>query len=155
MKKLLFTIVSLFISSVLFAQSADEITKIINSEKATYGQTCYLTAVYQNLVKENATETDAMNSWFEENQLQKKAVSPDTEITYQDACYYFAKMWNINGSLFFRITKGSPRYAYKQLKKDGVIPSNADPTQIPSGTDLLNIYTSGHLIYVSEMEAAE
>lgn len=154
MKKILIALSALIFATVAYAQSAEEITKIINSEGVTYGQVCYLTAVHNGLVNDDASETDAMNAWFEENQLTNNG-SVDAPINYQDTCFYFAKMWKINGNLFFRLTKGNPRYAYKQLKKDGVLPSSADPSRKLSGIELLNIYTVGHLKYVGNMEAAE
>ena len=56
-------------------------------------------------------------------------------------------MFNIKGGLMFRLTKGSPRYAFKQMKSDGVISQNYDPSLILSGREALNIYTSCNMLY--------
>lgn len=64
-------------------------------------------------------------------------------------------MWNVKGGLLFKLSGKNPRYSYKKFRKDGILPSNADPSKILSGSDLLNIFTQGHLTYVSDMEAAE
>ncbi len=155
MKKIIISIAALIFTAIAYAQSADEITKIINAEEATFGQVCYLTAVHNGLIEDDASEADAMNAWFESNQFINKEITPDTPINFQETCFYFTKMWNIKGNLFYKLSKGNPRYAYKQLKKDGILPAHADPIRKLSGTDLLNIYTVGHLKYVGNMEAAE
>lgn len=155
MKKVFISVLCLFFTSLAFSQSADEITKIINAEKATHGQACYLAAVHNQLVPDTATEAEAIKAWVEKNQLKSNIEDPETFITYQDACFYFARMWNVKGGLLFKLSGKNPRYSYKKFRKDGILPSNADPSKIPSGTDLLNIFTQGHLTYISDMEAAE
>ena len=70
MKKVFISVLCLFFTSLAFSQSADEITKIINAEKATHGQACYLAAVHNQLVPDTATEAEAIKAWFEKNQLK-------------------------------------------------------------------------------------
>lgn len=155
MKKLFIAVISFLITAAIYSQSADSITKLIDTEEVTYGQVCYLTAVHNGLIDEKASETDAMNAWFENNQISNTNAETDTKIKYNDACFYLAKIWKIDGSLLFKLSKGSPRYAYKQFKKDGILPASSDPNHTLSGVDLLNIYTLGHIKYVGTLEAAE
>ena len=154
MKKLLISLAVMLLAAVLSAQSADEITKILLEEQATYGEVCYLVALNNGLVPDSSSETDALNAMFEQGQLISN-VTPDTKINYEQTAFYLCKMWKIKGSLLFRLSKGSAHYAYRQLKKDGVLPEAADPTKIPSGTDILNCYTYGQLTYVAELGAIE
>ena len=42
----------------------------------------------------------------------------------------------------YRITKGSPRYAFRQFQSDGIIDSTLEPNNLISGEKLLQIYTS-------------
>lgn len=154
MKKFLLFFTSLFVSSFIFAQSADFVTRMLDTDKATFGQVCYLCAVCQNLVSDNAKEVDAMNAIFEQGILPDE-VQPGDLINYKQAAVIFSKVWNIKGGLLFRISNGSPRYAFKQLKNDGVILSNADPSMIPSGVDILNMYTMGEKRYPASPAAQE
>ena len=146
MKKILLFLTSLFISSFVFAQSADFVTRMLETEKATFGQVCYLSAVSQNLISDEAKEVDAMNAIFEQGILPDE-VQPGDTINYKQAAIIFSKIWNIKGGLFFRLSGGNARYSFKQLKNDGVILQTADPSMIPSGVDILNMYTMGEKRY--------
>lgn len=148
MKKIVFLVMSIFISCAVFSQSADFVTKLISTKKATFGQVCYLAAVYQGFTGEDASETDAMNAMFERGILPFYA-SVDMPINFEDASGIFSKFWNVKGGLFFKISNGNKRYAFKQFKNDGVISAKTDPSMIPSGVDILNIYTMGDTRYKS------
>ena len=148
MKKIILVLISLYVSCTAFAQSADFITELISSEKVTFGQFCYFSAIYQNLVSEDASETDAVNAFFELGYLPA-GVDENTFITYEQASRIFVGFWNIKGGLFYRLSGKSGRYAFKQFKADGIIPAKIDPGMIPGGTDILNIYTMGDIRYAS------
>ena len=42
----------------------------------------------------------------------------------------------------YRITKGSPRYAFRQFQADGIMGADMDPSAFVSGEKALSIYTS-------------
>lgn len=151
MKKIFLVFISLFFSGMIFAQSADFVTELIATKQATYGQICYLSAVYQGLVDDSASQVDAINAAFEEGSVDK-SLNADSVITYEDAAKVFCKFWNIKGGLFYRISNGNKRYAFKQLKRDGVISQNIDPSMVPSGVDILNLYTLGDIKYPTTQE---
>ena len=44
MKRIFTILLVLFVGGVVFAQSADVVTDILQSDEATYGQVCYLSA---------------------------------------------------------------------------------------------------------------
>lgn len=141
MKKILIVLLSVFVSISAFAQSADVITEILDADQATYGEVCYLSAVQQNFVKEDATYEDAIQALRSEGQLVN-SVDANEFIKAQDAAAVFAAMWHVEGGLMFRITKGAPRYAFKQFQADGILSSSMDPATYMSGADVLKMYTS-------------
>lgn len=149
MKKKLLYLTFLFFSSLVFSQSADFITHMLETEKVTYGQACYFSAICQELVSEDANEIDAINAIAERGIIFQN-VQPDDFINYKQTAKIFAQIWNIKGGLFYRLTKRDARYAFKQFKNDGVISQSADPSMIPSGVDLLNMFTIGEKLYVSK-----
>ena len=62
MKKM-FVLPAVFVLCVTaYAQRADFVTRLITADKATYGEVCYLSAVYQGFVGENASYEDALRS---------------------------------------------------------------------------------------------
>lgn len=154
MKKIILVLISLYVSCTAFAQSADFITELISARNVTFGQICYLSAVYQELVPEDASAVDAVNAMFEYGYIPSD-VDENTFITYEQAAKIFSGFWKIKGGLFYRLTGKSARYAFKQFKADGVIPAKADPDMFPSGTDILNVYTMGDMRYESSIKTGD
>lgn len=146
MKKILPTILCILLSSVLYAQSADVVTEILNTKRVTFGQVCYLSAVQQELIEDDATYADAINALYENKQIPM-AEYEDTIVPLANLSFIYAQMWNVKGGLMYRLFHGAPRYAFKQLKADGILPANANPDSIPSGAEALNIYTACSIKY--------
>lgn len=150
MKRIFSVLLVLFIGGLVFAQSADVVTEILGTEEVTYGQVCYLSAIHQGLISEDASYDDAVEALLARGQLPEDVGSYDS-VFMANLAFIYAQIWpNIKGGLMFRLTRGSPRYAYKQFKADGVIPDNSDPNEIVSGTQALNILTSCMLEYGSD-----
>lgn len=146
MKKIIYTLFLLFAATAFYAQSADVVTKILESSEVTFGQICYLSAVQQNLVNDNASFDDSVKALYENNQLPEEVYS-ETPVALVNLAFIYSKLWNIEGGLFYKLTGGSPRYAFKQLKADGVIPAKADPSDLVSGPQALNIFTACLVTY--------
>ena len=151
MKKVFSIFLLLILGGMIFAQSADFVTELLKMEKATYGQVCYLTAVYRDLIDEKASPEDAVNALAKINELPKNAVS-NMHINYENSAALFARIWEVKGHLLFKITNGNKRYAFKKFKKDKIVPANADPQMIPSGIDILNIFTAANAKYSQQDE---
>ncbi|MBO4534283.1 MAG: hypothetical protein J5726_11405 [Treponema sp.] len=152
MRKVLSILFVLLIGGLAFAQSAQEITNILNTDEVTYGQVCYLSAIHQNLIAESDGYDDAIKVLYENGQLPE-LVSGHMEVYMQNLAYIYLQMWpDVKGGLFYKLTKGSPRYAFKQLKTDGIIPEDADPNSVVSGRDALNILTACMMTYGGEEE---
>jgi len=141
MKKILVLILSIFVSMSVFAQSADVITEMLDAEEATYGEVCYLSAVQQKFIEDTASYEDAIAALRSEGQLTD-SVDANEVISAQDTASILANLWQVEGGLMYRISKGAPRYAFKQLQADGVIPSTIDPTDSVSGAAVLRMYTA-------------
>ena len=142
MKKLLTILVVLFIGSMAFAQSADVVTDILNTEEVTYGQVCYLSAIHQGLISENASYEDAINVLYEKGQIKEDVGSYDS-VFMANLAFIFAQIWpDAKGGVMYRLTNGSPRYAFKKFKNDGIFDSDADPNSYVSGSEALAVLTS-------------
>lgn len=152
MKKFISVIFILFSAFCAFAQSAEMMDQIIEADKVTYGQISYLSAVHQKLVGDEATEEEALNALLNVKHLSK-SVLPETVITLEDLSCLYLKMWpSVKGGFMCRITNKAPRYAYKQLQEDGILPKNSDPWNTVSGFEALNILTKCMMTYVPEEE---
>ena len=147
MKRIFSLLVLLFAGTVVFAQSADVVTDILEAEEVTYGQVCYLSAIHQGLISEEADYDKAVEILYNLGQIPE-AVGAYDPVVMANLAFIYAQIWpEMKGGLMFKLTKGAPRYAFKQFKADGVIDENAQPDSVLSGVDALNILTSCMMEY--------
>lgn len=146
MKRILTSVLLLLLFASVHAQSADVITDILNTKEVTFGQVCYMAAVQQNYIEDTASYSEAIEVLYRKGQIPK-IVYEGTVVPMANLAYIYSNMWDVKGGLLYKIFHGAPRYAFKQLKADGVIPANADPSTIVSGAEALNIYTACSIEY--------
>ena len=141
MKKIISLIFALFLCLSVYAQSADVITDILETEEITFGQVCYLTAVQMNIIDDSASYEDSVTALYEHGYIP--AVEEyQVPVPAVDLAYLYSKLWNVQGGLMYKLTKGSPRYAFRQFQSDGIIGADVDPSAYISGEKALSIYTS-------------
>ena len=133
-------IVILLAGGLAFTQSADVITDLLESDKVSFGQVSYLAAVQMNLLDENESYENAVKALVDNDIIPD--LEADTPIPLVDIAYIYSKLWDVKGGLMYRLTKGSPRYAFRQFQSDGIISSDADPAWLVSGAKALSIFTS-------------
>lgn len=128
-------------SFVVFAQSNDRISEILNSEQVTYGDVCYISASAQGFISDDASYEDAIQALYDKGQI-KSMVYKDEKIPLVNIAFVYSQIWKVKGGIMCRVTNGSPRYVFKQLKTDGVIDKSKDPSFFISGREALSLYTS-------------
>ena len=139
MKRLFMLLAASAVSIMLNAQSADKISDIIASSRATCGQASYIAATALGIAGENATYDETVRL-FPEKGVLKTGCSASDAITMKQLAWLCANTWNVDGSLMLKIFK-SPRYALRQMKADSVIDVSADPDDVPDGHRLLAVIT--------------
>jgi len=133
----IFALFTLFAAFSIHAQSASNVTKMINTEKVSWGQVSYFSAVAQGLVSEDATNADAF-AVVQKAGLAAAGKNALSAITFAELAHVCAQTWKVNNSLMYKIAP-SPRYAFTMLRANGIIPKNTDPNAVPNGHDVLNI----------------
>ena len=155
MKRIIALLVLLFATGLVFAQSADVVTDILVADEVTYGQVCYLSAIHQGLISEEADYDQAVEVLYNLGQIPEDVATYDS-VVMANLAFIYAQIWpQMKGGLMFKLTKGSPRYAFKQFKTDGVISENAQPDSVLSGVEALNILTSCMMQYGGSDESME
>ena len=139
MKRLFMLLAASAVSIMLNAQSADKISDIIASSRATCGQASYIAATALGIAGENATYDETFRL-FSEKGVLKTGCSASDAITMKQLAWLCANTWNVDGSLMLKIFK-SPRYALRQMKANSVIDVSADPDDVPDGHRLLAVIT--------------
>ena len=107
----------------------------------TFGQISYLTAVQMKIVDDSASYEDAVVALYENGYIPI-IEEYDAPVPAVDLAYLYSKLWNIKGGLLYRITKGAPRYAFRQFQADGIVSADMDPSTYISGEKALSIYTA-------------
>lgn len=138
MKKSLFFIAAVLLSFTAAAQSSETLSQIIQSEHSTCGQMAYLYCVYSELIPETATFEEAF-SVFQKNFPIKKRLESSSPVTLSDLSLTCAKLSGLKGGLFYSIFKNR-RYAFKELQAKGILPADADPSDNPSGRNLIAVF---------------
>lgn len=152
MKRFISIMFSFLFAGLVFAQSAEMMDKILETEKVTFGQISYLSAVHQNLIEDDASFEDAVSALVFAGQLPE-GTDVDAIIPLNKIASLYFKMWpSVKGGFMCRITNKSPRYAFKQLKEDGVISQNSDPGDYLSGFEALYTLSSCMSFYAAEAE---
>ncbi len=139
MKKnfVVFALFFAFASIVAHAQSANSVTNMINTEKVSWGQVSYFSAVAQGLVSENASNSEAFAA-IQKAGLADSGKNALSVISLEELAHVLAQTWKVDNSLMYKIHP-SPRYAFTMLRANGIIPRNADPSSVPNGHDVLNM----------------
>lgn len=139
----------IFGSFFCFGQSNEKISEILESTQVTYGQICYISASSQGLIKDDASYQDAIQVLYDNNQI-KSMVYEKELIPLVNVAFVYSQIWSVKGGLMCKLTKGAPRYVFKQLKSDGIIEKTKDPTAIISGKEALSLYTTCASFYGNE-----
>ncbi len=146
MKKFTIIISILFLGLTLSAQSADIVTEILDAPEMTMGQVCYLSAVSQGFTSEDASFDEAILALAGQGQISE-ITNPSEPATAAQIAAVYTKMFGVKGGLFYRLTGGSPRYAFKHLKAQGIIAPNVDPSKKLSGREAMSIFTKVSMRY--------
>ena len=120
------------------AQSSEKMTELINTDKATYGQAAYLSAVFSGALDEDAGYEQAVQKLVEQKML-KEGTDPSAAITLSELSYICTKTAGMKGGLFYTLFPG-PRYALRELKAKGIIPENKAPSSKVTGREMIAVF---------------
>ena len=138
MKKRLLLLAVFTLASCAFAQSSQKISDILASDEITKGEAAYFACVNKNLTDESATEDEAFAFLAGQN-LFGEDESAEEKISVEKACFLIARTENMKGGVFYSIMK-NPRYALREFKALGIVPSNADPKRKISGEEFIALF---------------
>ena len=114
MKKLLLSFAALLFGLSAFAQSSEQISAILKSEKANCGQASYLAATYTNSISDTDSEKAACEALKNAGYLPE-GISADQEINLAQLSYLFTKALGIKGGLFLH-TDSVPAICLQRIK---------------------------------------
>jgi hypothetical protein len=116
---------------------ADEIDKILGEDSINWEQAARFVLPATGRLPANTNEAGAY-TFAEVRMKLPKNVKADTQITLAGLCYLVMNSFEMKGGLMYRFSQ-SPRYAYRELVKRGIVQGRRDPMQKVSGSELLQI----------------
>ena len=136
-----------------WAQSADRIAAILNSETVTYGQISYLAASSLGLISDDASDEEAIDSLIDNKIVKAKHMGKeDDAVPLANMCNICCATWYIVDSINYNIFK-NPYYAWKQMRAFNYIPASYTGEKLLSGSEALTIIT--HCIEHHERDMQE
>ncbi|MCR4940353.1 MAG: hypothetical protein K5930_09655 [Treponemataceae bacterium] len=122
--------------SGLFAQSPDELSRMIETEEATVGQVGYFLAVYLELVPDVANGRASLDAL--ETAGYGSYRNADAPITLSQLAGLCMKVWKMEGGLMYSLF-GSNHYAFREFQSKGYLSFSDDPMAHLSGYKALNL----------------
>ena len=133
------TVAVFLIAAAAFGQAAEKIDKILETEKATFGQATYL---IQTALNDGSDELDfetAFDRFKNENEnLIRNSVSAEDVIPIKTYAFLLMKAFDVKGGMMYRIYP-CPRYAYRDLRYLAVIQGKNNPDALMTGSVMLQI----------------
>ncbi len=140
-KRLIFLFSMIFTAMAIHAQSADCISELLETQKATMGQVSYLCASHLGIIEESASYEEALTAMKEAGVIRNsKRITVNTPVRMGQFTLILSKCWNIQESLFYKLLKNK-RYAFMQCKALGIIPTSTTSVKIVTGREVLNYVT--------------
>jgi hypothetical protein len=131
----------LFTTATSFGQSAKRVDKILETEKATFGQAAYLIQTALNAGSDEIDFDTAFDRFKSGNQhLIRDSVTADDVIPAKTYAFLLMKAFDVKGGMMYRIYP-CPRYAYRDLRYLAVIQGKNNPTASMTGTTMLQIFS--------------
>lgn len=120
-----------------FAQSAQIVDDILKSQEATFGHAAYLILTASDTISGD-TDFKTACTYMQEQAMIPSSVTAETKISFKEYAFLLMKAYGIKGGMLYRIYP-CPRYAYRDLCFLSVIQGKTDPSQIISGSQMLQI----------------
>ena len=139
-----------FMSSAfqLYAQSAEIIDDIIESQSISYGEASYLAVLGTGMADDEA-DIDAAYTLVSSRDLNKNSKTADQPATLGEFAYILMESLEMKGGIMYRLFP-SPRYAVRELAYLGVIDFEALPGNNLKGTEALTMLSE--LLSLQEAE---
>lgn len=143
----LVTSLLMLLSAPLYAQTADEIETLLNTNAVTYSQAVRFVLEAADLAA--ITDRNEAFLYAVEKDLLPKKAAPDAELTLENVSFVLMRSFNVKGGILYSIAK-NPHYAYRELVYKEIIQGRADPLMKVTGDQLL--FMIGRLLSFQEKE---
>ena len=133
----IFFLVFLSLTVPLCAQTADNVTKLLESKQVSFDQAAYFASVWIHLIEDYTGEQHAGDLLLEKIP-ELSVIKRNKPLRYNDLALICMKAWRFKGGISWS-AKQNRRNALREMKAWGLIPANADPHTKVNGRETLYI----------------
>lgn len=138
-RNLFFLVIFLLFASHCFGQSADTVSELIKTDKVTYGQAAYMSAVSIGLANDDTSFEQAFSILQANGSIKDSALINDP-IPLSHLAFIVMRTWKIKPCMMYALFP-SPHYALRSLKASGLVYSSFDPKKTSTGHEVLDIFS--------------
>ncbi len=133
------TILFLFLcaASYAYASPAQEMDALLATSEVNYGQAARILLILTDNAPQSINEDAAFVEVKTKEWLPSKTQINDS-VTMGNVSMLVMHAFDMKGGFMQRLFPG-PRYSFREMSRNGLLPSPSDPSHKISGADLLNI----------------
>ncbi len=147
-RKVFISLLILLIASAPIASQAPErMDELLEQDALDRGQAAYIAAASAGVVDPDASDETALEALVELGFSSERAEEPQAQVRLDEFSYMSMLAHDISGGLMYTILPG-PRYAYRELRHEGVFSRGGDPATEVSGEYALR--TVGRVLSITE-----
>jgi hypothetical protein len=137
MKKAALVLLSFFLASSLFSQSAAVMDSLVGNPELTWTQVSYLVFTASGQLAETS-EPERAFALLQQLDWVAPGIEADSPVPLADFAWLLARTWRVSGGLWFNLFPG-PRYAFREFQYRGWLPAGLDPGSEVSGAQAIGL----------------
>mgnify|MGYP006270680465 FL=1 len=137
-------VILLLVPGALFAQSNEEIDRLLSQEPAQLGQAAYLVLTAAGLIEEDSSPGEALAA-AQERGIVSAEGQVDDPLRFGEFAYMLTDSFGVSGGLMYRLIPG-PRYAAREVVYQGWSRSRRAPGETLSGESAVRIMS----VYINQ-----
>lgn len=127
----------LLIPGILFAQSNEEVDRLLSQDPAQVGQAAYLVLTAAGVIEDTATAGQALVA-AQQRGLLSEETQVDDAVQFGEFAYMLTDSFGVPGGVMYRLIPG-PRYAAREVVFQGWSRSRRAPGEELSGNVVARI----------------
>lgn len=139
----------LLVPGALFAQSNEQIDRLLSQDPAQVGQAAYLVLTAAGLIEEDSSAGEALVA-AQERGLVSAQGQVDDPLQFGQFAYMLTDSFGVSGGLMYRLIPG-PRYAAREVVYQGWSRTRRAPGEKLSGDTVVRIMS----VYLNEEGGAQ
>lgn len=128
----MYLLIALIVAPAGLAQSPERMDELLEQDVLDRGGAAYIAAASGGAVDPAASDEEALEALTERGFSADRAEEPDEPVRLDEFSYMIMLTHDMSGGLMYALLPG-PRYAYRELRHEGVFARGGDPGTVIDG----------------------